>query len=697
MKKKGFCGICPDKCPIVATIEEGKIVKVEGDKDHPGGRVCPRGALTPQIVYSERRIKKPLIRDGEKGSGKFREASWEEALNVAAEGFLKIKEQYGPDALVSYLGSSGREDASMRCFMGPNEFFKHLGSHNDMTCGCTCNFSSNMLTPVLTYGVPTPKLYQDIPNSEIVFIWGKNSKTDSGPLTTLQLVKAAKERGAQIIVIDPRGEGMAELADLWIPIIPGADGALVMAMLKLIVEEERYDKAFVKDYTKGFDEFAEYLKTITVEEMSGYCGVSVEMIHKLVDIFCSTTKISLVSYTGLEYQLSGIQNNRAIQTMWAITGKVDVPGGICIATEKNPTVPLRPMEAVEQAVGAKEYPLFSRLSGSGQFVKLPDAVLNDDPYPVRGMLICAASPSITYPDQDLWEEIYKKLDCLVVFERFMSNDCKYADVIFPATTYYENQSVVSVPGGMRLRNRFIEPVGEAKCDVFIFQALAEKMGFGDAYPKNDEELMLWMCNGDAQLLEKLKENEYGVVNKPQIGYEKYKTGALRADGQPGFPTPSGKFEISSTYIAECGYTPYPKYEDIRTIKEMGSEEEYPLIMTTAARSALRFCSFGPNLKEIADREPLPTVDMNEEDAKTYGVADGETVIVETAFGKGEFDVRICPMAKGSIHIAGGAGSFYMEGEWKSHNVNKLCSMKYTDPLCGFLTHKSVPSKVVKKN
>lgn len=490
---------------------------------------------------------------------------------------------------------------------------------------------------------------------------------------------------------------MAELADLWIPIIPGADGALVMAMLKLIVEEERYDKAFVKDYTKGFEEFAEYLKTITVEEMSGYCGVSVEMIHKLVDIFCSTTKISLVSYTGLEYQLSGIQNNRAIQIMWAITGKVDVPGGISITTEKNPTIPLRPMEAVEQAIGAKEYPLFSRLSGSGQFVKLPDAVLNDDPYSVRGMLICAASPSIMYPDQDLWEEIYKKLDCLVVFERFMSNDCKYADVIFPATTYYENQSVVSVPGGMRLRNRFIEPVGEAKCDVFILQELAEKMGFGDAYPKNDEELMLWMCDGNLQLLEKLKENEYGVVNKPQIIYEKYKTGDLRADGQPGFPTPSGKFEISSTYIEECGYTPYPKYEDIRTIKEMGSKEEYPLIMTTAARSALRFCSFGPNLKEIADREPLPTVDMNAEDAVTYGVTDGETVIVETAFGKDEFDVRVCPMAKGSIHIAGGAGSFYMEGEWKSHNVNKLCSMKYTDPLCGFLTHKSVPSKVVKKN
>ena len=123
MKKKGLCGICPDKCPVEVTIEEGKIIKVEGDKDHPNGRVCPRGALAPQIIYSEKRITKPLIRDGEKGSGKFREATWEEALDVAAKGFLKVKEEYGPNTLVSYVGSSGREDAVMRCFAGPKAFF----------------------------------------------------------------------------------------------------------------------------------------------------------------------------------------------------------------------------------------------------------------------------------------------------------------------------------------------------------------------------------------------------------------------------------------------------------------------------------------------------------------------------------------------------------------------------------------------
>lgn len=697
MQKKGFCGICPDKCRVIATIEDGKIVKVEPDKDSPAGRVCPRGALAPQIIYSEKRVTKPLIRDGEKGSGKFREATWEEALQKAAEGFNKIRDTYGPDALVSYVGTSGREDATMRLVMGPQAFFKNIGGHNDMSCGCTCNVSAYMMTPLLTYGVPQGKLRMDFEKSEVIFIWGKNSKTDSGPLTALKAVEAAKARGAKIVVIDPRGEGMAELADLWVPILPGSDGALAIAMLKIIVEEEKYDKAFVENYTKGFAEFAEYLKTVTVEQMAQYCGLSEEKIREIVDIFCSTTKISLISYTGLEYQLSGLQNNRAIQTLFAITGKIDVPGGICIAAENNPTIPIMPMAAVEQAVGAKEFPLFSRITGCGQFCRIPEAVLKDDPYPVRGMIVCAASPILTYPDQKLWEEVYKKLDCLVVLERFMSEDAKYADVILPSTTYYEDESPVSVPGGMCLRRRIIEPVGEARSDIFIFQAIAEKMGFGEKLPKNDEELLLWMCGGDEKMAEALKESEYGVVKKPELSYEKYKTGALRADGQPGFPTPSGKFEISSTYIAECGYTPYPEYVDIRSIKEMGRKEDYPLLMTTGARSALRFSTFGPVLPEIASREKPPCIEICREDAEKYGVEDGDLAELETAFGKGEFYVRICPMAKGSIHVAAGAGSSYMAGDWKNHNVNAICSMKYADPLTGFLTHKSVPCKVTKIN
>ena len=564
-----------------------------------------------------------------------------------------------------------------------------------MGCGSICNVSSNFITPVTTYGLPTFQIVQDIEHSEVVFVWGKNSKTDSGPLFTLQAIKEAKKRGAVLVVIDPRGEGMAEMADYWIPIVPGSDGALAIAMLKLIVEEEWYDKEFVENYTRGFGEFSVYLKSVTLEEMSGYCGVSVEQIRNLTELFMSTEKISLVSYTGLEYQLSGVQNNRAIQTLWAITGKLDVEGGICFAAENAVVMEMQEMRGKERAVGAEKYPLFSRLTGSGQFVEVPKAVLRDDPYPVRGMLITASSPAVTYPQQNLWHEVYKKLECLVVLDRFMTEDAKYADVIFPATTLFENQSVVAILGGIRMRNRLAEPVGEAKNDVFILQGIAERLGFGECYPKTDEELELWMVDGDVQKLNFLKENEYGIVKQQQLKYQKYKTGELRQDGKPGFPTPSGKFEISSVHIEECGYEGYPRYEDIRSIKELGSKEEYPLMLTTAARNGVRFSSFGPVIPEIAEMEPIPTIDIGKNDAEKYGVKDGETAEIETVFGKQQFIVRICKMAEGCIHIAYGAGSSYMEGEWKRHNVNDICSMEYSDPLSGFLTFKSLPCRIRK--
>lgn len=693
MKKTGICGMCPDKCDIIVTIENGKIVRIEPDKNSERGRVCPRGALAPKIIYSDKRILKPLIRDGERGEGKFREATWEEALDKAAKGFLGVKEKYGADALVSYVGGSGREDALMRVLTGPKGYFRQIGSHNDMGCGCTCNLSSNFITPVTTFGIPAMRVIQDIDNSEIIFVWGKNSKTDSGPLLTLEAVMRAKKRGAKVVVIDPRGEGMAELADIWIPIVPGTDGALAIAMLKLIVEEERYDKEFVRDYTRGFEEFAQYLKQVKLEEMSGYCKIPPEEIRKLTELFMSTEKISLVSYTGLEYQLSGVQNNRAIQTLWAITGKLDVRGGIYLNAYHMPTIPLQPFESIEKAVGASKYPVFSRMMGSGQFKELPGAVLRDDPYPVRGMMIVASSPAVTYPQQKMWHEIYKKLECLVVLDRFMTEDAKYADVIFPATTLFENQSVVSVPDGMRMRNRLTEPVGEAQNDVFILKRLAERMGFGDELPGNDDELALFMTGGDKELVETLKKQEYGVKHTLPIHYEKYKSGELRADGKEGFPTPSGKFEISSVYIEECGYTGYPVYEDIRSLKELGSREEYPFIMTTAARSGIRFSSFGPIIPEIAQAEKAPTLDIGKEDAERCGLAEGDMAEVETVFGKQRFETRICPMAKGCVHIPYGAGSSYMEGDWKNHNVNDICSMDYADPISGYLTFKSLPCKI----
>jgi len=541
-----------------------------------------------------------------------------------------------------------------------------------------------------TYGVTEAVLVKDIGHSEIIFCWGKNPKTDSGPLSAYRAILEAKERGAKLVVIDPCRAGMGEMADMWVPIIPGSDGALAMAMTKLILERHLYDEGFVKNYTRGFEAYEAYLKTLSVDRLSKCCGIPVRIIEELTRLFLSTEKISLVSYTGLEYQLSGVQNNRAIQILWAITGKVDVEGGIYINGTGIPT--RKPATKQEiMPLGAEQYPVFYGLTGCGQFMEFPNAVLHDVPYPVRGLLIRAASPAISYPEQKLWRQVYKKLDFMVVLDRFMTEDAKYADVVLPATTLWENDSFCEYPGGIRLREQIIEPVGEAKADLFIYQQLAEYMGRPDAFPKNKEELYGQAFKGRESLLERLKEHPEGIVFENKRIYRKYETGGLRSDGRKGFPTPSGKFEISSTVLEDMGYTGYPVYKDIS--EEPGLKAGFEFVMTCGNRSPVRYSSFGPNIEALAALDPYPTADIDPLDAARLEIEDGCEVDVETAFGTKRFRARITPMHPGTIHVFSGGGSSYHSEAWREGNINDVNSMEIRDDISGFPAFKAIPCRI----
>ena len=689
MMVKGTCGMCQGGCQVHITLEEGKIVKVEPDKESPRGRLCARGALAPKLLYGEVRLTRPLIRVGARGEGSFREASWEEALDIAAEKLKFVAEQYGGRALASYYGRGILGTPVFRLAMSSEAapaFLKNMGSPNDMTCSSICNMASSTVTPITTLGMNTRQMLQDVEHSDYIFSWGKNSATDDGPQIMLQRIQDAQARGAKLVVIDPRQSGLGEIADLWVPITPGSDGALALAMLKLIVESGRYDHEFVRDYTKGFEPFQSYLASLSLSQLSAWCGVAQEQIQHLTDVFCSTEKISLVSYTGLEYQLSAIQNNRAIFILWAITGKLDVEGGIYLNAQHLPTFQLHDLPRENKPIGVDEFPLFYRFIGAGQFSCFPKAVVSDDPYPVRGLILLGGSPVLSFPDSQKWRAAYEKLDCLLVLDRFLTEDARYADVVFPACSLYECPKVV---GGI-IQEPIIPPVGEARNDVLIMAGIAQRLGFGHLYPQSEDELRTWMLSGVTPFAADFG----GKSGAQERHYEKYKTGALRADGQPGFPTPSGKLEICSTYLEENGFTPYPEYRDIRSIPEL-NRPEFSFTMTTGARSNHRMGVFGANVPEIAAIEPYPLMDLNPEDAAELDISDGDLARVSTPFGCGTYKVKVCGVARHAIHIPHGGGSAYMPEPWRSGNVNDLCSLDYHDPMTGFVTIKSVPCRVEK--
>jgi anaerobic selenocysteine-containing dehydrogenase len=688
--KRGLCGMCRSQCAIRATVTDGKITKLEADTDSPRGRLCPRGALAQSVIYGADRILHPLIRTGARGEASFRQASWDEALDLAADKFRKICADSGPQALASYFGQGVLEDTIGKA---GDDFFAHLGSPNDMDCGSICNVVSSRMGPITTLGISRWYLEADIEHSDAVFVWGKNPVTDDGPAFTHRKLLDAQKRGAKIVVIDPRRRGMGEFADLWVPVTPGSDGALALAMLKQIVAQKKYDREMAEDYSSGFPALCEYLDSLTLSSLLNACGVSASMLAELVELFCSTTKISLVSYTGLEYQLSGVQNIRAIFLLWALTGKLDTEGGLYFDGEHLPTCRFHRCDNAIPPVGAREFPLFTAFTGKGQFACLPRAVLEDLPYAVRGLLIAGGSPAVTYPDSETWRRAYEKLDCLVVLDRYMTEDAKYADVIFPVTTWYENASVLDLFDGLQLRKPLIAPVGEARNDIYVLRGLAERLGFGDALPGDDEALYLWALDGDRDLLRRLESaKDCRVKTETPLPrrYRKYRDGLLREDGKKGFPTPSGKIEIFSSVLEEFGYEGLPVYHDFRALPGMGG---YPLMMTSGARGKIRIGSFGQNIPEMAKFEPFPAVEISRPDAAESGIGDGDEVWVVSPFGRKKFRAAVCEIAPGAVHIPFGGGSSFMDRAWAEGNVNDLCSLNYHDPISGFVTIKSVPCRV----
>lgn len=690
IKKRGICGICPYNCHVVVVLEDGKIIDVLPDKESPHGHLCPRGKAAPHIVYSDRRVKKPLIRTGEKGTVSFREGTWEEAIDLIGENFNKIISQYGSKALASYMGGGSLEDSLNDFYI---DFFGHIGSPNDMSSGSICYVASKVLAPITTTGLYGRAFTPDIDNSEVVFAWGTNTKTDSG-VGQFGKVLNAKKRGARIITIDPIKNETAKISDIWVPIKPGTDGALILAMLKLIIDSDRYDKDFAQNYTYGFDDLLVYINSLTLEYLSKCCGIEIELIKEITDIFCSTEKTAVTFYTGLEYQPSAVQNTRNIYCLWALGGKLDVKGGIHI--DRYPAEQAKEYEFDKETipVGAKEYPIFSALCGRGQFVEFPKAVLEDNPYPVRGLLTLGGSPVLSYPNKDIWKSVYENLDFLVVIERFMSEESKWADVILPATTYYENTSYCYYPDSIRLREKIIEPVGEARNDVFILQAIAEKLGFGYLFPKNDEELLDMAFKDDKDTLNGIKENIYGIERKePEIRYRKYETGHLRKDGQKGFPTPTGKFEIKSTLLEKYGQNGLPVYIDPY---ESGDKEgKFNFLLTTGARSLYRYNSFGPNIKELTVKEKQVSVNISQKDADSFNIKDGEIVRVETPFGSMLLPTKISNIMAGVLHIpSGGGNSFQVEG-WRNSNPNEICGYSFRDNISGYIACKAVPCNISK--
>ena len=290
-------------------------------------------------------------------------------------------------------------------------------------------------------------------------------------------------------MIDHRRTETARRADAeWLAIRPGTDGALALSMLHVLIDEGLYDRDFARQWTVGFEELRSYAAGFPPGEAERITGIPAAKDRGNGPGNCGIRRGGASLHTGLEYTTSGVQNIRAILTLWALSGNLDTPGGNVIAM---PGAGLKVNDrrridapAHVDPVGKAAYPLYHHYRREAHAMELPRAILHDDPYPVRAMMVFGASIITGYPDPSLWRRAFSALDFLLVVDRFPTEDSRYADIILPAATSFEEDSYILSGRRVQLRHKVIEPLGESKSDWQIVAAIAERLGYGHLYPRS---------------------------------------------------------------------------------------------------------------------------------------------------------------------------------------------------------------------
>ncbi len=705
-----MCGVCAAGCGVNVHLIDGKIERLSPLKGHPQGIVCPRGMSAKEIVYSKDRILYPQHRVGKRGEGKFARITWDEAYDILVDALQRVKSQYGPEAACVYTGRGNFEFGLNEAFApaetaesSANAVLFPFGSPTTTGVGSLCYVSYAMLASRACFGEYIRNMGEDLENAGLILVWGENPATASPPIK-LRRIKQAQKRGARVIVIDHRrSETAAAVHADWIGIRPGTDGALALGAIHVLIAEDLYDHDFVEHWTHGFAELCSYVQGFDPDTVERLTGVPAERVRSLARLVAEAQGCSILTYTGLEYSDTGLQAIRAVWVLQALAGHLDVPGGKLFLMHdrlKLNRILTEPPANGPRPVGSAEYPLYYETRNEAHAALLPRAILDGEPYPVRAMIISGASLITAWPDPALWRKALASLDFLAVINRFPTSDAQYADLLLPATTMFEIESYMVYGSYVQLRQRVIPPQGEARNDYLIFAELANRLGYGHLWPQTEQALIEHALEGTGVTLEELRAHPAGVqYPEPIMEYRKYASGGLRKDGQPGFETPSGKFEITSEWLRGHGYEALPAYTEPHE-GPIGSPElakRYPLVFNSGARMQSAFRSQHQNIPNLISRQPYPLVHIHPSDAGPRGIEDGDPVYVISPRGKVPFHAHVTEdIVRGSVEVNMGGGGALGPDAWRSANVNELTDFSNREAISGFPIYKALLCDVVKR-
>ncbi|UCH95550.1 MAG: molybdopterin-dependent oxidoreductase, partial [Candidatus Aminicenantes bacterium] len=664
---------CYSTCSMRVYVENNRICRIEANPDNkatPKG-VCLRGLSYVERVHSKDRILTPMKR--KKNSPEFENISWDEALDAIVEKLQYFKENFGPQSVLYYFGSGTK--GLLNAVGG--EFWRLYGGYTT-TYGDLC-WPAGLEATRLTLGDNKHNAPWDIENARLIILWGKNAAETN--VQQMRSIDKAVEKGARLVVIDPRRTLSADRAELLVQPRPGTDGALALAIGHILIKNNAIDHDFIKKYVLEFPEYKQMISQFTPEKASEITDVPVTYIHRLAEYIAEGSPVSICPGFGMQRYTNSGQAMRAMIALLAITGNIGKPGAGWLYANLQSAI----FDVIKDPIAffPPEKPDgIARISIST--AKLGQDILTQKDPPLKMIWVERGNPVTQNPETHTVLKAFHSLDFRVVVEQFFTDTALEADIILPAKTLFEQTDVIGAYWHpyIQLKQKIIDPPGQVKPESEIYWLLAQRLGFSpnditDKIPgPSDKEI-------EAYLEKKLEPF-------PGLSLEQLKKGPVLAPGTQEvafsdlkFPTPSGKIELVSKEASErWGLDPLPVYsEPIESVRRPSQEsKKYPLYFMTPNTKNRTHSQFN-NLKLIRQFSPQPFLEMNPEDAAQRGIQTKDKVRVFNDRGSLELEARIdFSMKNGCVSVT--------NGWWISEGgtVNFLSLGRETDMGCGAAYH-----------
>jgi len=644
-----LCAGCHCACGVLAHVHDEKVVKVEGDPDHPmnQGSLCPKGLSVTQFLYHPDRLLHPLKRAGKRGEGKWQKITWDEALDTTAARFNEVIDKYGPAAVTWSWG-----DAAFRsCWWSKQAWLYAMGSPTHFHSDAHYCFHPVILANRATFGEYfTSESGIDYRNSRCIFLWGGNPVM-SHPTRARDIMIGIK-RGAKLVVIDPRFVHLASKADLFLQIRPGTDDALALGMLNVIINENLYDQEFVDKWCIGFEDLKQRVQEYPVNKVAEITGLTAEDIVLAARMYATIKPSVHHTRMGVQQNTNCVQTCRAITLMVAICGNLDIKGGHVgdnkpegfrgLASILESRDDLRqPRELELTRIGAKEYPLFSGPDSLCFNCAHPPSVIHamvtGEPYPVKAnwflndLLVAMEGQRETY-------DAIMNLEFTVGSDFFINPTLELCDIILPPAMWLEKDGLEELfynTGGtdfIAARQKAVEPLEGVMDDASMDIEIVKRMGLKMPKPwDTPEDFYNYQLSGMGITFNDLKDIGY-IEGK--MRYKRYE--------QEGFNTASGKVELKASLFELHGYDPLPYYQENQYTELTTPDivKEYPLNLITGGRHIAYYHSNNRQIPWLREMEPMPYLEVNPETAEDLGLENDDWAWIETPYNKEKVKMKV---------------------------------------------------------